>query len=170
MTGDRPGRVTGARRRLPWQTLAAFAVAQILSGVAGESAAAQGFPLRIDCPDAPLYAVGGLTLQRNIDSQGLVLEARVRHNRTAEAYGIVCTTEAAAAIDRAEGGQGRSTYLFVCTARADGRNSGGASAGREGSVPGGLGLDHPETQSSIAAAVCPAARHALSRYRAGIAN
>ncbi|MFC3230145.1 hypothetical protein ACFOGJ_23045 [Marinibaculum pumilum] len=133
------------------------------------AAAAQGYPLRIDCPDAPLYAVGGLTLNRDMQAQGLVLLARLQHNRTGEVYDISCAT--AAATQPGNGGAASdASYQFVCTARGEGRRSGGAQASRDGKVPAGLGLDHPETRAAVTEAVCPAARLALSRFRAGLAE
>lgn len=177
MAGDRTDRqCDGAWRRSgfpgslrPAATAAAVLLGAVLATAPSGGAAAQSFPLRIDCPDAPLYAAGGLTLMRDLDAQGLVLAARIRHSRLPQSYDISCRTETAPAAARdsqpATGGE-PSAYLFVCTARAAGRSSGGAEARWLGTVPAGFGLDHPDTQASIAAAVCPAARLALARYRA----
>lgn len=177
MAGDRTDRQrtgTLGRSRLPGRRGGAAAVAALLSAVllAGGQAGsvvAQGFPLRIDCPDAPLYAAGGLTLVRDLEAQGLVLSARIGHNRMPESYDISCRTEAAPAAAQGTppaAAKDRSSYLFVCTAHAAGRSTGGAQASWLGSVPAGVGLDHPDTQASIAAAICPAARLALARFRA----
>lgn len=146
----------------------ALALALLLQPVAADAvaqdAARRSLPLRIDCPDAPLYAAGGLSLLRDPNQPGLALVARLRHARGEADYAVSCRTEAVPGAGAA--GAAAGEYDFVCVANRAGRESGGAQARIRGTVPGGHGLDHPDVQQAIAASVCPAARLALARYRA----
>jgi len=174
--GERPygkQRGHGSGRRRSGIAAAALVAAFAMIGLFGPGAgpaAAQHAAFQIDCPDAPLYAAGGFSLVRDMQAAGLVLSVRLQHNRTLEHYAVTCTTAAAGEPPPGDSGTaaaGTAEYDFICTARVPGRTALAGRASMRGAVPGGYGLDHPETQAAIGAAVCPAARLALARLRAG---
>lgn len=163
--GNRPGQGTGGVRAGRWAIRAALACTVLAAALLPGGAAAQSPPVQIDCPDAPLYAAGGFSLVRDAEAQGLVLRARLQHNRTLAGYTVTCTT--AEAGEGAGDRPGLAQYDFQCIAREAGRSGPGGQASMRGAVPVGHGLDYPETQAAVGAAVCPAARLALARLRAG---